>query len=144
MPVIATYFTSTCVDYNFPLVLPFMGGRRGPVCISPTSLRCLRAVPYSGGHETARLARSLSSPSLPLRDCSSSPVSRSSLAVVLGRVMHFGVVVGWCHSFLLLRGKRRSTKSQKFDSTNPVGIRHVTVIVRDPVIDHHGYRSDNV
>src|ERR1700742_4544240 len=101
MPVIATYFTSTCVDYNFPLVLPFMGGRRGPVCISPTSSRCLslRAVPYSGGHETAQIVRSLSSPSLPLRDCSSSPVSRSSLAVVLGRVMHLGVVVGWCHRF---------------------------------------------
>src|ERR1700742_1001561 len=41
MPVIATYVASTCVDYNFPLVLPFMGGRRGPVCIGPISLRGL-------------------------------------------------------------------------------------------------------
>src|ERR1700742_1909886 len=146
MPVIATDVASTCVDYYFPLILPFVGGRRGPVCIGPTSSRCLssRAIPYSGGHETARLVQSLSSPSLPLRDCSSSPVSCSSLAVVLGCVVHFRVVVGWRHSFLLLRGKRRSTESQKFDSTNPVGICHVTVIVRDPVIDHHGYRSDNV
>src|ERR1700742_4009331 len=37
MPVIATYVASTCVDYYFPLVLPFMGGRRGPVCIGPTN-----------------------------------------------------------------------------------------------------------
>src|SRR6201999_1241634 len=130
MPVIATYVASTCVDYNFPLVLPFVGGRRGPVCIGPTSSRCLssRAVPYFGGHETARIARSLSSPSLPLRDCSSSPVSRSSLAVVLGRVMHFGVVLGWHHSFLLFRGKQKSTKSQKIDSANPLGVRHVMLI----------------
>src|ERR1700743_3729719 len=104
MPVIATYVASTCVDYYFPLVLPFVGGRRGPVCIGPTSSRCLRsrAVPSSGGHETARLARSLSSPSLPLRDGSSSPVSRLSLAVVLGRIVHFSVVVGRRHSFLSL------------------------------------------
>src|ERR1700742_5205729 len=106
MPVITTDVASTCVDYYLPLVLPFMGGSSRPVCIGPASLRWFssRAVPHSGGHETMRLARSLSSPSLPLRDCSSSPISRSSLAVVLGRVVHFSVVVGWCHSFLLLRG----------------------------------------
>ena len=146
MPVIMTDVASTCVDYYLPLVLPFMGGSSGPMCIGPASSRWFssRAVPNSGGHETARLVWSLSSPSLPLRDCSSSPVSCSPLVVILGCIMHFGVVVSWRHRFLLLRGKQRSTESQKFDSTNSVGIRHVTVIICDPVIDHHKYHSDNV
>src|SRR6201999_4001617 len=111
--VLATNVASTLVDYYPRVVFPLKCGGSGPMGPSDSRGFSSQVIPFSRGFEAAQVALPLlSSSPLPLRDCPGSPILRSLLAVVFGRVAHVGVHVGRRH-VLLLGCKQRSTKSQK-------------------------------
>src|ERR1700744_6822243 len=99
--LLATKFGSTLGDYYPRVVFPLECGGSGPMGPSDSRGFSSQVIPFSREFEAAQVALPLlSSSPLPLRDCPGSPILRSSLAVIFGRVAHVGVHICRRHFFL--------------------------------------------